>query len=883
MTQTAQLKNSAAWTASSFFSTTAEKTPVVDGPIGRSYGYYTGKVVTTAFDLFYPGAIGVPEFSRQWHLTRLGDIGKVWEDYTGRGVSVGVYDSGVQSTHWDLARNYDASKHVVVDGITMSGEPGADMQGHGTSVAGLIAAARNGRAGVGVAFDAQVTGINIFNAALPIDVNGGNSAAFFNALSQANQFDVVNHSWGDSRTSVSTANSRATPGTFQNLLSESFAYAAETGRGGLGTITIGAAGNDGRDHQSQGSKTDRHGIAVSAYREADGVSSYYTSKGAHILVAGPSNDFSELGGTGLVATDLLGVDGYNMNIDPETAADYTDSFGGTSGATPVVTGVVSLILDANEGLGWRDVKNILAASAKMPVAFETGAVVQRLVSNGFTVLVGMNENPFQLNGDTAGWNGGAMHFSNDYGYGAVDAYGAVRMAEVWSLFRAAPLVSGNETMATTGIMPVGLTANTDIDLSSISTFDANSDITGTPQRFTFEVNQSTDVEHIDLTINYTHTAIEKRNGQIESTLVGGLANAQFKLIAPDGTVGFTFQDGDFFEDSGPGQEFVFGFSGFRGVETKGTWTLEFQSLDMDFDVRFPGNDFPLIDNSLTLNSIKMDMFGSTPTADDVYTYTNEFFTMKAIDGESATRGVLSDTNGGADWINAAAVTKAVDVSLAAGGRTTFGGNAAFTIAAGSVIENVVTGDGADRLLGNGVDNKLYGMRGNDWLNGGAGNDTLFGGTGNDVFWFETLAVSGKDKVLDWSFGDTIATSKQLRGADQNGILTVGSNALLLLDNSVRGDTAELVGEGGATLIALGKSNGQWIYGFLTEGDADFTDGRVQESSLGQTGRAANDTAAFAFAELPGAHTGNSFDMHQAAFYLYDTMGDAMATGAQLYA
>ena len=30
-----------------------------------------------------------------------------------------------------------------------------------------------------------------------------------------------------------------------------------------------------------------------------------------------------------------------------------------------------------------------------------------------------------------------MHFSNDYGYGMVNAYNAVRMAEVWSLFQAA--------------------------------------------------------------------------------------------------------------------------------------------------------------------------------------------------------------------------------------------------------------------------------------------------------------------------------------------------------------------------------------------------------------------------------------------------------------
>ena len=37
-----------------------------------------------------------------------------------------------------------------------------------------------------------------------------------------------------------------------------------------------------------------------------------------------------------------------------------------------------------------------------------------------------------------------MHFSDDYGYGIVDAYAAVRMAEVWSLFGSAR-TTANET------------------------------------------------------------------------------------------------------------------------------------------------------------------------------------------------------------------------------------------------------------------------------------------------------------------------------------------------------------------------------------------------------------------------------------------------------
>ena len=43
---------------------------------------------------------------------------------------------------------------------------------HGTSVSGLIGAELNDEGGVGVAFEAELTGINIFDPDLPIDING---------------------------------------------------------------------------------------------------------------------------------------------------------------------------------------------------------------------------------------------------------------------------------------------------------------------------------------------------------------------------------------------------------------------------------------------------------------------------------------------------------------------------------------------------------------------------------------------------------------------------------------------------------------------------------------------------------------------------------------
>ena len=687
----------------------------------------TGERVNTAFEIYALDDVTDPDAAAQWHLTRLGDIEAVWQDYTGKGVSVAVYDSGIQYAHWDLNDNYDASKHIVVDGVTYDGDyrPAAASAGpHGTSVAGLIAAERNGQGGVGVAYGSSLTGVNIFDpysledSKPGIFVNQLNQDLFFKAIGESAKFDVVNHSWG-SVAAYTSEFSRATPGTMAYRMVEQLTKVAATGRDGLGTISVGAAGNSVYDGNADPWKADRHIVAVGAYREADGSSSYYTNQGASVLVSAPSNDLLILGGTGQVTTDLLGRDGYNTILKPGMSTDYTDAFGGTSGATPIVAGVVSLMLDANENLGWRDVRDILAASAKMPVAFDSG---QTKVLSTQGLYFTLNERDYDLAGQDAGWNGGAMHFNNAYGYGAVDAYNAVRMAEVWSLFGAAK-TSANEISFSTGKLDVGIVfAQADVK-SNVRTSDTATlattyrDFVDTPKSFQFQMDGNVDVEHIDFSLNFTT--------QWSGSEFISNSGLKIKLIAPDGTEGYV----DLFgiaslsaKNVGP-QEYTFGLSNFRGVETRGTWTIQFEQAVNSFS--------GLGDLTVAINSLKVDLFGGAVTTDDVYTYTNEFFTMKAIAGEDD-RGVLADRDGGTDWINAAAVATDVSLSLVEGGEVTFGSELAFTIARGAVIENAVTGDGYDTLIGNALDNKLYGMRGDDTLQGAAGNDQLYGGEGADV-------------------------------------------------------------------------------------------------------------------------------------------------------
>ena len=258
-----------------------------------------------------------PLFIRQWHLDRTAtldalidlNVGPVWDDYTGRGVRVAVIDRPVESTHPDLDGNYV--------GITFPTEGHA----HGTQVAGLIAAERNGEGGVGVAYGAVITGL------------GGSTSAVIDAA----QYDVANISLGTLFIWDRTTDWK-----------DEYANAADNGRDGLGTIVVVASGNNrmgNLDANLSPFTAHRHTIVVGAVGKS-GLVSDYSSEGATLTVVAPSS--SPGGSNGITTTDLVGSDGADHG-------DYTSLFGGTSAATPMVSGVVALMLEANPDLGWRDV------------------------------------------------------------------------------------------------------------------------------------------------------------------------------------------------------------------------------------------------------------------------------------------------------------------------------------------------------------------------------------------------------------------------------------------------------------------------------------------------------------------------------------------------
>lgn len=101
----------------------ATPTAASDTPSNVSFDRNTGKTVTLTLPVYDPGPVDA-EYGPQWHLGYLGDLASVWQDYTGRGVKVGLFDDGVQSWHWDLAPNYDAANNLNINGWVIDGSWG---------------------------------------------------------------------------------------------------------------------------------------------------------------------------------------------------------------------------------------------------------------------------------------------------------------------------------------------------------------------------------------------------------------------------------------------------------------------------------------------------------------------------------------------------------------------------------------------------------------------------------------------------------------------------------------------------------------------------------------------------------------------------------------
>ncbi len=609
-----------------------------------------------------------PLFSLQWHLLNPSTTGTwginaldVWQDYTGKGVSVSVIDSGVDPNHPDLQNNYDYDNQfdaqtgqqgvvTLEDGTTINSGAPKTGDSHGTGVAGLIAAERNDVGVVGVAYDSTIVPIY---ASTENGINFLNLPSFIaNSFAHAAKFDVSNNSWGYSNLFLFTPNA-AFIDNFQNAewaaAATELEQAVENGRDGLGTIFVQSAGNSaeyGDDVNLHNFQNSRYNLTVAATLRTGEIADY-SSPGAAVTVSAPSSDAAS---PNLITTDIVGADGYSP------LGDYA-LFNGTSGSAPIVSAVTALMLEANPDLGWRDVQEILFYSA-------------------------VNSNRFSPSWQTNGannWNGGGLTVSHDFGAGLVDAHGAVRLAETWQT----QSTSANEDVvivSSTDSSPIVIPDNDSTGISSSVMVDA-----------------ALDIDYVELELDIDHNFI----GDLEVT-----------LTSPDGTVSnLVNRPGlGLLSDVGSNQDdikFVFGSTQHWGETGEGEWTVRVKDLKT--------GDFG------QLNNYTLSLYGDDINGNDTYIYTNEF----AFLGSIPTRQILTDDTGVDTINTAAVTTDslinlnpnslsriagintqiAVDTTIenafTGDGNDTLTGNSSDNILMGGRGEDILTGGGgADTFVFN---------------------------------------------------------------------------------------------------------------------------------------------------------------------------------------
>ncbi len=356
-----------------------------------------------------------PLYPQQWHLKNTGQSGgtpgedinvePVWDKtlddgitkIRGQGVYISIVDGDLQLGHPDLIDNISTTHtHDYFDRIV-------DNSSHATSVAGIAAAL--GYNGIGVRGVAPLTKIYSLNPlGIPVGHPGigiNQPAAILNAMTRHRTITAVsNNSWGPEN-------------PFQSV-SSMWALAINTGieEGfyGKGTVYVWAAGNEhcdnsgrycGIDNANYDNRANYHAVVAVCAVDHQGKHNGSSEFGANLWVCAPSRNQAD--NAGIVTTNR-----------PSTYTTIGSGFGGTSAATPMVSGVAALMRQANPNLGWRDVKLILANSARQNDSADSdwaeGAVKYGLFSDG-------SERRY--------------HFNHKYGFGVVNAEKAIEMAQEW--------------------------------------------------------------------------------------------------------------------------------------------------------------------------------------------------------------------------------------------------------------------------------------------------------------------------------------------------------------------------------------------------------------------------------------------------------------------
>ena len=277
---------------------------------------------------------------------------------TGLGVVVGVVDSGINPEEATTGSSISINTALSYDYTTNTAGSGNDTNGHGTHVAGIIAAPRNDSGMHGVAYNSTLVNFRIFGSSRSAFITDGMLADIFNR-STANQIQILNNSWGSIEPVTGYTLSQV-----QTMLPTAL-NAANSYLSGGGVVVF-ATGNDSRSEPSLQAGLpylvaglERGWLAVMAVG-SDGVRASYSNLcgvAAHWCLAAP------------------GTNVYSMS----NTSDYL-TLSGTSMSAPHVSGALAGLKSMFPNLSYQQVRDRLFVSAnKAGVYADTATYGQGLM------------------------------------------------------------------------------------------------------------------------------------------------------------------------------------------------------------------------------------------------------------------------------------------------------------------------------------------------------------------------------------------------------------------------------------------------------------------------------------------------------------------------
>ena len=407
------------------------------------------------------------------------NVEPVWaEGNLGEGIVVRIVDQGVDYEHEDLRDNFDMARSSTAQ---ENGRIFTANQYHGTAVAGILAARDNSVGGRGVAPRAT-----IYSYAL----------------------DPIGRSWNEITKGATHELRDTAVSNHSQILSSRQEYPAldyygweqaiekgiTQGFHGKGTSYVFGAGN-GEVNANLSEVANFYGIINVCGIRWDGgpIHSY----GSNVWICAPVHVLT------------------TTNFDA-----YFRTQGGTSFATPVVSGVVALVRSENLSLTWRDVKLILAASARQAAPgapeWETGALQYGSTDRRYT-------------------------YHPRFAFGVVDAKAAVDLAKTWTNLPPMKTNSAESEWKELTIPDVAEGAEPDTVSHSFTL--------GPEIGFT---------EFVEVSVAFNHPSFR---------------DLEMEVVSPTGTVSMLTEHDAAVSDDEFNYEYRFGSAKHLGEDPTGTWSL----------------------------------------------------------------------------------------------------------------------------------------------------------------------------------------------------------------------------------------------------------------------------------------------------------------------